>query len=153
MDQIYAVVLAAHNVVRWIVVVLAILALVRAYLGWLGRRPWTDQDRKIGVFFGSAIDVQFLLGLILYFVLSPITRSAFQDFSGAMGNDVARFFLVEHVFYMIVAVALVHVGTVSARRASDDTGKHRRAAIWFSLAVLLILLGMPWFRPILPGIG
>jgi uncharacterized membrane protein YozB (DUF420 family) len=147
--DLYTVVLSLHNIVRWVVIILAVLALVRAYLGWLGRRSWTEQDRKVGMFFGSALDVQFLLGLILYIFLSPLTRQAFQDFGSAMGNSGIRFFAIEHLVFMILAIILVHVGSVLARRAKVDADKHRWAAILYTLAVILILVGIPWERPLL----
>jgi hypothetical protein len=146
-------ILAVHNILRWIVLILAVLALVRAYSGWLSRRAWTDSDRKVGTFFGVSLDVQLLLGLILYFALSPITRTALQDFGAAMGNETARFFALEHAFYMVVTVVFAHVGSVTSRRASEDFNKHRRAAFWFTLSALALLLGMPWFRPLLPAFG
>jgi uncharacterized membrane protein YozB (DUF420 family) len=149
----YPLILAVHNILRWVVVVLAIVALVRAYRGWLGKRAWSQADRKWGMFFSIALDVQLLLGMILYFALSPITRNAFSNVGAAMQNADVRFFFAEHFFYMLLAVILVHVGVAAARRAVEDTTKHRRAAIWFSLSVLAIILGMPWFRPILPGLG
>jgi uncharacterized membrane protein YozB (DUF420 family) len=149
----YPFILAVHNIMRWVIVVLAIVALVRAYRGWLGKQAWSQSDRKAGVYFSVALDIQLLLGLILYFGLSPITRVAFSNIGAAMRNADARFFLLEHFLYMLIAVILVHVGVATVRRAVDDTAKHRRAAIWFSLAVLVIILGMPWFKPLLPGFG
>ena len=146
--DIYTVILSLHNLVRWVVVILAILALVRAYRGWLGRREWTDGDRKSGVFFSAALDTQLLLGLILYFI-SPLTRAALQDFGAAMGNPGLRFFALEHVFYMLLAVILVHIGSVRSRRARTDLDKHRLAAIFYTLAVVLILIAIPWSRPLI----
>lgn len=149
----YTFILAVHNILRWVVLILAVLALVRAFSGWFGRREWTETDRKVGTFYGVSLDVQLLLGLILYFFLSPNTQEVFRDFGGVMANDTARFFAVEHIFYMVLAVVLAHVGSVTARRAVEDVNKHRRAAIWFTLSVLALLLGMPWFRPLLPAFG
>ena len=60
-----SVLLALHNLVRWVVIVLAILALVRAYRGWLSSQAWSSRDRQVGVFFTSALDTQMLLGLLL----------------------------------------------------------------------------------------
>ena len=137
-----------HNLVRWVVVILAILALVRAYLGWLGRREWTERDRQVGVFFSAALDTQVLLGLILYFI-SPLTRTALQDLGAAMGSPDLRFFALEHAFYMIVAVILVHIGSARSRRSKTDVDKHRTAAIFYTLAVLIILIGIPWSRPLI----
>ena len=146
----YTFVLAVHNIMRWIVVVLAIITLVRAYWGWFGKRPWNQTDRKVGSFFSVSLDVQLLLGLLLYFGLSPITRSAIQNLGAVMTNANLRFFTLEHFFYMVVAVVLVHVGTITSRKAVEDVSKHRRAAIWFTVAVFVILLGIPWSRPLIP---
>jgi hypothetical protein len=129
---------------RWVVLVLAVVTVVRAFSGWLGKKEWAALDKRLGLFFTSSIDVQVLLGLILYILLSPITRSALQDFGAAMSNAVLRFWAVEHLFSMAVAVALAHVGRALSKRATTDTSKHRRAAIWFGLATLAILVAIPW---------
>lgn len=142
-----------HNLVRWVVIILGILALVRAYMGFLGNREWTERDRKIGIFFAVSIDIQLLIGLILYLFLSDITRTIFRDFSAAMSNEGIRFFALEHAFYMILAVVFVHLGSMLPRRVEDSRAKFARAAIWFTLTFLVIILGMPWFRPLLPGLG
>jgi Na+-driven multidrug efflux pump len=149
----YQIVLAIHNILRWVVLILAVVALYRAYAGWIGKRDYTETDRKSGVFFSISIDIQLLVGIILYIFLSPITRTAFQDFGTAMTIPDIRFFAVEHILLMILAVILVHVGTVVSKRATSDESKHRRAAIWYSLTVLAIILAIPWWRPLLPGIG
>jgi uncharacterized membrane protein YozB (DUF420 family) len=149
----YAFILAVHNILRWVVLILLILALVRAFWGWFGRREWTSTDRKVGMFYSVSLDVQLLLGLILYFVLSPITKLAFGDFGAALANTDLRFFVFEHLLMMVLAVVFAHVGVAAAKRADESIQKHRRTAIWFGLSLLAILLGMPWFRPLLPGLG
>lgn len=145
----YSVILVLHNWLRWIVLILAIVALVRAYRGWLGKRGWSESDRKAGSFFGMALDIQLLLGLILYFFLSPTTRTILQNFGAAMSDPNQRFFGLEHILFMIVAVILVHVGTAMARRADQPELKQRNAAIFYTLAVIIILVAIPWSRPLL----
>ena len=149
----YAFILAVHNILRWVVLILLILALVRAFWGWFGRREWTSTDRKVGMFYSVSLDVELLLGLILYFVLSPITKLAFSDIGAALANTDLRFFVFEHMLMMVLAVVFAHVGVAAAKRADESIQKHRRTAIWFGLSLLAILLGMPWFRPLLPGLG
>ena len=149
----YQIVLAIHNILRWIVLVLAVVALLQAYIGWIGKREYTEIDRKAGVFFSISLDIQVFLGLLLYVFLSPITRTAFQDFSTAMTIPEINFFAVEHILMMILAVILVHVGTMLTKRGTSDVSKHRRAAIWYSLASILVILAVPWWRPLLPGFG
>lgn len=147
----YEFVLALHNLVRWVVLILAILAVVRAYLGWFGKRAWTGRDRQVGMFTGIALDIQLLIGLLLYIFFSPLTRSAFQNFGAAMGNSDLRFFAVEHVFTMVLAVVFAHLGSILPRKVENAMIKHQRAAIWFSLLLVILLLGTPWMRPLLRG--
>jgi hypothetical protein len=150
----YGTLLALHNILRWVVVVLAVVALIRAYRGWLGKRDWQPADRKVGSFFAISMDIQLLLGLFLYFFLSPITQLMFQGQMGlVMGDDQLRFFGVEHIFYMILGVVFVHLGTILSRRAEQPLIKHRRAALWFSLVALTLVVGVPWWRPLFPGLG
>jgi putative Ca2+/H+ antiporter (TMEM165/GDT1 family) len=144
----YLVVLTLHSYVRWIVVILASVAVVRALGGWLGRKEWTALDRRLGVFFSSSMDLQLLLGLILYIFLSPSTHTAFQDFGAALSNEVLRYWSLEHIGLMLVAVVLVHVGQTLSKRAGEARVKHRQAAIFFGLAILIVLFAIPW--PFLP---
>jgi hypothetical protein len=150
-----SILIGLHNITRWVVLVLAIVALVRAYRGWFGKRDWLDTDRKIGVFFAASMDTQLLLGLILWFFgnwgLKAFDIAASLD--GGQRMEVL-FFALEHSTTMIVATILVHVGTGMAKRAADSIGKHKRSAILFSVAILLVLVAIPWAqRPIFPGLG
>ena len=149
----YPIFLATHNIIRWVALILTIAAVVRAYLGWFGKREWSQTDRKIGSFTAMSYDIQLLLGLILYLVYSPLVKTALQDFGAAMQVADVRFFALEHAFYMILAVVFAHLGSILPRKAEQSGGKHKRAAIAFTLALLLVVLGMPWMRPLLPGLG
>jgi hypothetical protein len=151
--MLYNIVLALHNIVRWVVLVTAILALARAYLGWLQNREWTQRDRQAGLAFTSALDTQILLGLILFFISPPTRALLTGNFSGMMSDPTMRFFSIEHVPFMIVAVILAHIGSARARRASDVGVKFRQSAIFFTLAVLVIIVMIPWWRPLFPGLG
>ena len=148
----YAFVLGVHNIVRWVVLIAGILAVGRALIGWFSKKEWTKQDRLLGVVFTSSVDIQLLFGILLYFVLSPITKGVFSDFGAAMGIKDMRFFAVEHVFYMVLALIFAHLGSALPKKVDDAVSKHKRAAIWFSLAVLIILVGIPWWRPLLPSL-
>jgi uncharacterized BrkB/YihY/UPF0761 family membrane protein len=147
----YQSIISIHNIARWIVIIAAVYALFRAYRGWFGRKPWTEKDRKAGLYFSIAFDVQFLLGLILT-VVSPLVRSLISSFQNAMTIDELRL-IVEHIPLMLVALIIVHVTSVLAKRTGDDVTKHRRAAIGYTLAFIVMVLATPWARPFLPGLG
>jgi len=108
-----------------------------------GGATWTPADDRAGFWLSMVLDAQFLLGLILYVFLSPFTHAAFRDIGGAMGNSGLRFWLVEHGFGMIVGLALVHVGRVRARK-TDSLRRHRVVAIFFGLALVAIIVSIPW---------
>lgn len=148
----YSLVLSLHNIIRWVALILGILAAVRAFLGWFGKREWTASDRKAGTNFTIAMDIQLLLGLVLYFFLSPTTQSAFQDFGASMQVSDLRFFALEHPVFMILAVVFAHLGSVFSRRAEQSNAKFRSAAIWFGLSVLFLILGIPWMSRLFPGL-
>ena len=144
----YPVVLFLHSWVRWIVAVAAVVAVARALYGWLGKKGWAKLDDQLGLLFSTSLDVQMLLGLILYIFLSPITQAAFKNFGAAMSDGALRFFTIEHSLYMVVAVVLGHVGRALSKKATEATARHRLAAILFGLATLAILLAIPWSRPL-----
>lgn len=147
----YPFVLAIHNILRWVVLLIGIWAVIQALLGWFGNRDWTKQDRRAGLFFTIGLDIQLLLGLLLYVFLSPWTKGVFQDFGAAMSDPTRRFFALEHAFYMLLAVICGHLGSALPKRVAEPKGKHQRAVLFFFLALLVILLGMPWMRPLLRG--
>ena len=152
----YTTLLVVHSLLRWVVLAVAVVALFRAFGGWSTGRPWTPTDEKIGKNFILFFDVQIVIGLLLYVGFSPITQAAFRDFGAAMGNSVMRFWAVEHLFGMLVAVALAHIGRVRARKRIDPRSRHRTTAIFFGLALLVMLLTIPWpfmpaARPLFPA--
>lgn len=146
----YVFTLALHNILRWVVVLTALWLMYRTYSGLFGRRTYTAQDAAAGRWFTTSLDVQLLLGLLLYFVLSPLTKNALADFGAAMSNSDVRFFLVEHSLMMVVAVVVAHVGAAQVRKSADDRAKFVRSAIWYTIAILVVLASIPWQRSLLP---
>ncbi len=140
----YPLVLSLHSIVRWAVVIVGVIAVVRALIGWFGGRQWKQLDDRLGLALTSVLDINLLLGLLLYFFLSPLTTNAFKNFSAAMGDSSVRFFLVEHSVVMIVAVVLAHIGRSRSKKASEDKSKFKQAAIFFGVAMLAVLAAIPW---------
>ncbi len=147
----YNLLLGAHNIVRWLVLVAAVWALYRAYAGWLGARAWTPADKQAGFFLTTAFDTQVLLGLILA-ATSPLTQAALANPGAVMTADTLRFFFAEHIPLMILALIVVHVTSVLLRRADDDPGRFRRSALGYTLAALMVAVAIPWWRPLFPGL-
>jgi hypothetical protein len=138
----YETLLLLHSWIRWI----AIVAIVGATLAVVrGKVQGNDSvaDRW-GLFAVSALDLQVLLGLILYFVVSPNMQAIRANFGASMKDPQARFWAVEHLTAMLVAVVLVHVGRVLARKAKTPAAKRTRLLICFGIAAVAVFLGTPW---------
>ncbi len=123
-------------------------ALGTAYRGWLGGREYGRPEAVAGQAFRGLLDLQVATGLALY-ALSPTVRTGLGDLSAAMSVRELRFFSVEHITGMLIALAFAHTGAVRVRRASTDGAKLRQAAIWQTLAIISILISVPWWRPLL----
>jgi len=139
----YSAALFIHSWIRWAVVFAGLYAFIRAALGTSRRSPWTPADDRAGFWFVTALDLQMVVGLILYFLLSPLTAAALHNFGGAMKDPILRFWAVEHVVGMIIGIALAHIGRARARK-TDSLRRHRVAAIFFGLALVVIFASIPW---------
>ncbi len=140
----YATVLWVHSWLRWGVVCLAVLCLVRAARGWVRRAPFADVDARLQRLFVGAVDAQLLHGVLLYALLSPITAVGFSNLGAAMRNSVLRFFVLEHPLAMLIAVVVVHVGLLWSRRFGADPRRHRAVLRTTAVALLCFIIGIPW---------
>lgn len=141
---LYSIVLFAHSWLRWVALVLAVLVLVRSFAGWRQQQPWRPLDERLHVFLVATIDTQLLLGLLLYAFLSPLSMLFWQDIGAAMKESSIRFYGVEHVFSMILAIAVLHIGRARSKRAASDTLQHRLVFLTVLVALVLIAIGIPW---------
>lgn len=148
MQTAYPYLLGFHNFLRWVVIAAALAAVVIAVSGCSGTKMTNNPLRRFAIVFVAAMDLQFLLGVVLYFWASPITHQALQNMSAAMKVKELRFFAVEHTTAMIIALVLAHVGAALARKRGTVAGQYRGAAVCFSLSLIAILVGIPWFRPL-----
>jgi hypothetical protein len=135
--------------------VAAIFVLVYAAKGLSAKTAYTSSQKRWLLVFVSSLHLQLLVGLLLYFVLSPFTAQALSNFGAAMKDPVLRYWAVEHAFVNIIAVALAQTGSILVKRTPDSKSKHKLTLIWTGIALLLILamipMGMigverPWFR-------
>ena len=129
----------AHSGLRWIVLVLLVLAIFNAFSKKSKGVEWTDKDKKITLFAMIFTHVQLLIGLALYF-MSPLVQFS----EGFMKNPVYRFYSVEHILTMLIAIALITVGYSKSKRASESVNKFKSVATFYLIGLILILAGIPW---------
>ena len=144
----YAILLALHSLIRWLVLASLIFALYRAYRGWLSNGLYTRTDHYARLAAATSAHLQLVLGVWLYF-MSPIVSYFLHNFSTAVRERGIRFFGMEHVTVMLIAITLITIGSAKAKRRQTDKEKFRTMAIWFSIGLLLILTSIPWsFSPL-----
>lgn len=139
----YTGLLHLHSALRYLVLVMLILAVIKAFAGWLNKKEYTSTDNKLALFTLIATHTQFLVGLVLYFI-SPIVQRALSDMGAAMKEPMLRFWAVEHIAMMLVAVVMITIGRSSSKKAIDAVKKHQRVALFFLIALILILVAIPW---------
>jgi hypothetical protein len=142
----YTVFLMLHSIFRWILLLSLTVTLIKYIAGWIGNQPWKKTDNILGIVFTSLMDLQLITGLALYFFLSPVTKSVLSDFGAAMKDADLRFYAVEHLSMMLIAVVLVHIGRAKSKKAKVDRNKFKTASIFFLIALVLMVAAIPWSR-------
>ena len=130
-----------HSYLSYLVLLGLLLSLGAALIGLFGSKPFTEKDRKLGLLGLIPAHLQWVLGLILYFV-SPLGAA---NMSGAAMKDaVSRLYVLEHPLTMIIAVVLITVGYARAKRLTQDKARFRSIALFYGIALVLILSRIPW---------
>jgi hypothetical protein len=140
----YTLLIVTHSWLRWFVLVAGVLAVARALAGRSSLRTWGSGDDAPGRWYARLLDLQFVVGIVLYVWASPITTIARQHMAESMSSSATRFWLVEHPLGMIVALALAHIGHARVRRSQTDRARFTRAALFYGASVLIAFLSTPW---------
>ena len=142
--SVYTVLRLVHSYWRWAVLAAALVVVARAVAGLVSSRAWTASDQRAARLFITTLDVQFVLGIVLYFGFSPFWMSTIQSFRETMQAPVARFFGVEHETAMVLATAAVHVGWTRAARAADPRRKYRTVIVMLLVFFAISAWAIPW---------
>ncbi|HEY8782790.1 MAG TPA: cytochrome B [Mucilaginibacter sp.] len=126
-----------HSWFRYVVFILVLAAIIQSLLGWFGKKPYTEINRKINLFALISVHTQLLIGIVLYF-LSPFVK--FNHYT--MKDPTTRYFTVEHWVMMLIAIALITIGHSRAKKTELSEGKHKTIAIFYSIAFLVIVVAI-----------
>lgn len=140
----YTSILLLHSWLRWFVILFIVIVLIKFLTSLLAKKPYTTVDRILSSALLGTVHLQFVLGIILYFGLSPIVQEGLANFKAAMKNPTLRYWTVEHFSAMFLFVVLVQIGFSLSKRAIDSSKKHSLMVIFTGLAFVLLLLSLPW---------
>lgn len=119
----------AHSGWRYIVILLLVAVLVKALIGVFGKGKWSNLDEWLNRLNPIAIDIQFLLGLILWILQ--------QRWTGALPLS-----SWEHPFTMIIAAALAHITSSRVKKAPTDAAKYQAALVGYLITGIVVALGV-----------
>lgn len=144
----YTGLLHLHSFLRWVALLLMVItiadSLMRVY------RPFLNNERKLSLLTMIILHMQLLIGIGLEI---PYISKA-MEIGGIMKNPELRFFVVEHFLGMLLAIALVTIGHIKAKKQSESWAKHKLIFSYYTIALILILISIPWpFRMVGEGRG
>lgn len=128
-----------HSGWAYLVLLLLVIAVLNALIGFSSKKEFTAKDRKIALFALIVTHVQLLIGMFLYFV-SPLGKAAL----GEMKNADLRLTSLEHPLINLIAIILITVGWSKHKKLSDSTAQFKTFSIFYGLGLLLILSRIPW---------
>ncbi len=147
-----------HNILRWVILILLIASVIKSYTGWQQKKVFAAADKKTWLFTMIAAHTTLLIGLYqLFFGRYGIISKGIPEGVNVMKDKFYRFFLVEHPTGMIIAIVLITLGYGMSKKAVSDETKFKKAFWYFLVALIVILITVPWpfrqivGRPIFPG--
>lgn len=140
----YEALLFIHSWLRWVVLALALVNIYQSFIGQKGGVSFEKKHNTLSVSFMGLVHLSALTGLVLYFFYSPFGMSAFGGDVSPMKNAGIRFWAVEHIFMMLLAVTAITIGRVKSKKQSEDKAKFKIQFIWYTIGLVLILSRIPW---------
>lgn len=145
----YPILLALHSLIRWFVLLSLLLSIGLAWRGWLLGKKYTTVNDQVRVITTTIAHIQLLAGLVLY-IISPIVSYFLNHFNAAVHERQIRFFGMEHITMMLIAIVVISIGSAKAKRNVSDADKFKTMAIWFTVGLVIILSSIPWsFSPLI----
>jgi uncharacterized membrane protein len=134
----------AHSGFRWVIIALLIFAIFNAFTR---KNVYEKKDKMIYLFTMISLHVMLIIGLVLNFI-SPKVQYA----SGFMKDASLRFYGMEHLLGMILAIVIITVGRRKAENAIEAADKHKKIRTFYTIGLIIVLAMIPWpFRTALGG--
>ena len=140
--------LLLHSLGRWLVLISLLYAIVRAFKGYRFALPFARMDNAIRHWTATIAHLQLMIGIVLY-AQSPLIKYFFSPSAQVKESREPLFFALIHLAMMMVAIPIITIGSALAKRRVTDWEKFSTMFYWFAVALLLILIAIPWpFSPL-----
>jgi hypothetical protein len=139
----YEILKHTHSGLRWVALILILWAIFNS----ITAKEFTKREKLINLFSMVSLHTQLILGLVLYFN-SPLVRF----YQGWMKDAEDRFYGMEHLAGMLIAIALITVGYVKSKKGTTPAEIYKPIKLFYIIGLILILASIPWpFRANLGG--
>lgn len=125
--------LHTHSLLRYFVLIMLLIVIAKSFIGWRSNKAYTGLDNKLGLYLVIFTHLQFIVGLILYFISDTV-----QFNSETMKNPGLRYWAVEHITGMLAAIVLITVARSTSKKLAPDHARHKRLFIFNTLALIII---------------
>jgi len=133
-----------HSYWAYIVLLILIVAVINAIIGFKSKKSFSAKDLRISLFALIASHIQLIIGLIAYYTSNYYATMKSVGMGEAMKNSELRKVLVEHPLVGIIAITLITIGFSKHKKKTTDTDKFKTIAIFYVVALILILSRIPW---------
>jgi Na+-driven multidrug efflux pump len=133
----YQILQPAHSYLRYAVLILLILVIAKSLMSWLGKKAYDKADNGLSLGLFIATHLQLTLGLILYFISPQV-----QFVAGMMKDKNLRYWAVEHISVMLIAIIFITLARITAKRMEYGADKHKRMFIFNFIALVLIIISI-----------
>jgi uncharacterized membrane protein len=145
--------LGLHSLLRWLIILLLLINILRMLIPALVAS--TDNDKKWNLRLLIVAHVNLLIGLYQYFFGEKGFILFKENGAAVMKNAVLRFWAVEHITGMIIAIVLITISRSVSKKNIPVEQKNKKLVTFYIIALIIILAsipwpfrfeGMPWFR-------
>jgi hypothetical protein len=134
----YNFLVTTHSIFRWILAISLVTTIIYAAFARTRELPFKNTGMLAKISF-NLMNLQFVFGIILYFVSPKVIFSSLS-----MKAPLTRFFLVEHLTGMLIAIALISIGYSVSKKAANETKKYNKLLVFYTIGFLVILAAIPW---------
>ena len=128
-----------HSYWAYLVVLILLVTVLNSLLGFTKKKTFADRDLRLGLFTLILSHFQLLIGFVVYFY-----QGWHKNLSGVMSDSAGRLLAIEHPITMILAIVLITIGWSKHKKKDTDQAKFKTIAIFYGIALFLILLRIPW---------
>ncbi|NMH87762.1 hypothetical protein [Flavivirga algicola] len=144
----YSHLLTGHSIIRWLVLIFILYTIYRASTGFVKNRSFSRTDNAFRHWTATIAHIQLMVGIVLY-TQSPIVTYFWSDTGVGLQNSELTFYGIVHLLLMLTAIVFLTIGSALAKRKPTDKEKFKTMLVWFSIALVIIFIAIPWpFSPL-----